>query len=356
MVDLRPTRAGWDSQAVYELVGATTRLIGDRAAAGRGEGLRIALVTVGGRAHDDSARAHIGALQGYVQSVNAEAGAPVLVYCDLDAVVEANVALPARELVAYAPAPAVAYRAGTRTERALSPAPRDPAGVAAEIKEGGRYIVTGGLGGVGRELSRFLAEKYGARLVLVGSTPAPHLDESRLARYTALKVRGMAALAGELAKDALLVGFSSVNAYFGGAGYTEHSASNSALNAAVQGLREQGYRRAMSLGWSAWSGTGMSGGAGGSLPAERRGFLSLDVDLALESVDVAVRRNQPVTYIGLDGAHPDVASHVRHKPGWELVSRYFYAARLREQGPPPGPVSRSTPRRPSPRSPGFSAS
>lgn len=398
VVDLRLTRAGWDSQAVYELIGATTQLIGDRAAAGRVEGLRIALVTVGGRAHDDSARAHLGALQGYVQSVNAEAGEPVLVWCDLDAVDETNVTLLARELVTYAPAPAVAYRAGTRTERALSPAPRDPAGVAAGIKEGGRYIVTGGLGGVGRELSRFLAEKYGARLVLVGSTPAgqldesrshalrtleartqvdyvsvdlaaddaperlraalrstvdgrvdgafhlaglgnfgeddalegldgaPRLDGSRLARYTALKVRGMAALAGELAKDALLVGFSSVNAYFGGAGYTEYSASNSALNAAVRALREQGYRRAMSLGWSAWSGTGMSGGAGGGLPAERRGFLSLDVDLALESVDIAVRRNQPVTYIGLDGAHPDVAAHVRRKPGWELVPRYFYVA------------------------------
>ncbi|CAM5298337.1 hypothetical protein SMICM304S_05840 [Streptomyces microflavus] len=58
----------------------------------------------------------------------------------------------------------------------------------------------------------------------------------------------------------------------------------------------------------------MSGGAGASMPIERRGFLSLDGDLALESVDIAVRRNQPVTYIGLDGAHPDVASHVRRKP------------------------------------------
>ncbi|MCX4656754.1 amino acid adenylation domain-containing protein [Streptomyces microflavus] len=401
VVDLRLTRAGWDGRAVYELISDTTKAIGAHAA-GPAKKLRIALVTAAGRAHDDLARAHLGALQGYVRSVNAEAGEPVVVWCDLDAVDEANVGLLARELVTFAAAPAVAYRSGVRTERALSPAPRDPAGVPAGIKEGGQYIVTGGLGGVGRELCRFLAEKYGARLVVVGSTPAEQLDESRshalraleartrtryvpvdlasadapellraalrsaaegrvdgafhlaglgnfgegegegealerldgaprvddgrLARYTALKVHGMAALAGALTKDALLVGFSSVNAYFGGAGYAEYSASNSALNASVRSLRDQGYRRALSLGWSAWSGTGMSGGAGASMPIERRGFLSLDVDLALESVDIAVRRNQPVTYIGLDGAHPDVASHVRRKPGWEPVPRYFYVA------------------------------
>ncbi|ARI50928.1 non-ribosomal peptide synthetase [Streptomyces sp. S8] len=395
VIDLRLTRAGWESGAVSELIADTTAAVAARSTARK---LRIALVTVAGQARDDLARAQLGALQGYVQSVNAEAGEPVVVWVDADTIDETNAALLARELVAYAPAPAVAYRAGTRTERALAPAPRDPGGVAAEIKQGGRYLVTGGLGGVGRELSRFLAEKYGARLVLVGSTPAerldeeraqalkalqartdvryaavdlaaadapdrlraalravtdgridgafhlaglgnfgadegldgldgaPRLDADRLERYTALKVRGMAALAGELAKDALLVGFSSVNAYFGGAGYTEYSASNSALNASVRVLREQGYRRAMSLGWSAWTGTGMSGGAGAGMPVERRGFVSLDVDLALESVDIAVRRNQAVTYVGLDGTHPDVASQVRHKPGWALVPRYFYAA------------------------------
>lgn len=44
------------------------------------------------------------------------------------------------------------------------------------IREGGVYLITGGAGGVGRILSRFLLKKYRARLVLTGRTPAAALD------------------------------------------------------------------------------------------------------------------------------------------------------------------------------------
>ncbi len=280
--------------------------------------------------------------------------------------------------------------AGRRNAPAPAPAPAPVAAGGTALRTGGSYLISGGLGGVGREVSRFLADRYGARLILVGSTPEERLDEDRrraqagtrvryvtvdlaapdaparlreavgadagrldgafhlaglgtfgqesldglgergavdgeqLARYTALKVGGLFALAEAAGPAAPLVAFSSVNAYFGGAGYAEYSASNSALNEAVRVLRARGHRAAVSLGWSAWAGLGMSRGA--ALPIERRGFVPLEPDPALESLLLALGHDRPVTYVGLDGAHPGIAAQVRHKPGWRLVPAYYYAA------------------------------
>jgi len=41
------------------------------------------------------------------------------------------------------------------------------------LRNGGVYLVTGGLGGLGRELCRWLAERHSARLVITGRTPLP---------------------------------------------------------------------------------------------------------------------------------------------------------------------------------------
>ncbi len=41
------------------------------------------------------------------------------------------------------------------------------------FKEGGVYLVTGGLGGIGSEIAKYLLQHYKARLLLVGRTPLP---------------------------------------------------------------------------------------------------------------------------------------------------------------------------------------
>ncbi|MBN3911078.1 MAG: SDR family NAD(P)-dependent oxidoreductase [Nostoc sp. NMS1] len=53
------------------------------------------------------------------------------------------------------------------------------------FKQGGTYLITGGLGGIGIEIARYLLKHYQARLLLVGRTPLPeksignaHLDQT----------------------------------------------------------------------------------------------------------------------------------------------------------------------------------
>ncbi|MEU4830778.1 SDR family NAD(P)-dependent oxidoreductase [Streptosporangium sp. NPDC023615] len=48
---------------------------------------------------------------------------------------------------------------------------------AARVREGGVYLVTGGLGGIGLAMAERLAERYRARLVLLGRTPVPPREE-----------------------------------------------------------------------------------------------------------------------------------------------------------------------------------
>jgi acyl transferase domain-containing protein len=80
----------------------------------------------------------------------------------------------AAELLASAAEPVVAYRGGRRWaqtfERApvLTGAPGD-----VQIKEGGVYLITGGLGKIGLLLATHIAETPGVRLVLVGRSSPP---------------------------------------------------------------------------------------------------------------------------------------------------------------------------------------
>lgn len=67
----------------------------------------------------------------------------------------------------------VAYRGLTRFGQRYiphSPVTEDPQ---IKIREQGVYLVTGGLGGIGLTLARYLAEQYHARLILIGRTALP---------------------------------------------------------------------------------------------------------------------------------------------------------------------------------------
>ncbi len=81
------------------------------------------------------------------------------------------------ELTAVAAEPIVAYRGTDRWLRDFEPrrlaSPPGPL----PLREGGAYLVTGGLGGVGLELAGFLAREVRAKLVLTGRAPFPPRDE-----------------------------------------------------------------------------------------------------------------------------------------------------------------------------------
>jgi len=72
---------------------------------------------------------------------------------------------------------AVAYRDGQRLVQRFRPVPLAEADPGSGLVEGGTYLVTGGLGGLGLVVARELAEQARARLVLVGRTGLPQPAE-----------------------------------------------------------------------------------------------------------------------------------------------------------------------------------
>lgn len=76
-----------------------------------------------------------------------------------------------RELISQAPQTVVAYRGrGRRFAESFSAFPI-PMPSTSAIRDGGVYLITGGLGSIGQYLANYLAGTYGARLVLLSRSP-----------------------------------------------------------------------------------------------------------------------------------------------------------------------------------------
>ncbi|WP_431111396.1 SDR family NAD(P)-dependent oxidoreductase [Variovorax paradoxus] len=69
----------------------------------------------------------------------------------------------------------VAYRGPHRWLKSYEPVPMQPA--TPRLREGGVYLITGGMGGVGLALARHLSRAWKARLVLLGRTALPARGE-----------------------------------------------------------------------------------------------------------------------------------------------------------------------------------
>jgi amino acid adenylation domain-containing protein len=70
--------------------------------------------------------------------------------------------------------PEVAYRAGRRLVARLETIAFTPASARQPpLRPGGRYLITGGLGGVGATLAAYLLREHAARLLVVGRSPLP---------------------------------------------------------------------------------------------------------------------------------------------------------------------------------------
>lgn len=84
-----------------------------------------------------------------------------------------RVELLLRELGGSAAEASVAYRRGRRWIRSYEPVELPAAEESPSLRRRGVYLITGGLGGVGLVLARFLASRFGARLALLGRTVLP---------------------------------------------------------------------------------------------------------------------------------------------------------------------------------------
>ncbi len=240
--------------------------------------------------------------------------------------VDVNRSVPAERLLAElegetdeAEGPVVALRGAARWVQAFEPVHLGEAGPP-PLRARGTYLITGGSGGVGMEVARFLARTVQARLVLVSrSAPAPgRLDElealgaevlavaadvtrreemrgaleAARARFGPLhgvlhaaglpgsgvlqltnagsaagvlapKVRGTLILDELLAEgkdpelDFLLL-FSSLSAVLGGPGQADYAAANAFLGAFARSRALAGGPRVLSIDWDAWRGVGMA--------------------------------------------------------------------------------------------------
>jgi acyl transferase domain-containing protein len=73
----------------------------------------------------------------------------------------------------------IAYRGAERLVESFERAPlRTPSATARGFREGGVYVITGGLGGIGATLAEDLARSVRAKLVLVGRTTRPERERS----------------------------------------------------------------------------------------------------------------------------------------------------------------------------------
>jgi len=109
-------------------------------------------------------------------------------------------------MVGSGPDAVVAVRDGTRLVARLRTFEPAQQSTSDGIKPGGLYLLTGGLGGIGLELSAHLLAAYGARLLLIGRSPeaavADRLTELRELGevwYTPCDVADLAALAAAVA-------------------------------------------------------------------------------------------------------------------------------------------------------------
>jgi acyl-CoA synthetase (AMP-forming)/AMP-acid ligase II/NAD(P)-dependent dehydrogenase (short-subunit alcohol dehydrogenase family) len=128
------------------------------------------------------------ALHGLVRTAADEAGTHTIRMLDLPAdrgewarAVRCELADPGAAVI-------VAAREGRRWQPRLAPVDEDEptSAPAAPVTEGGLYLVTGGLGGIGHEIAGYLAAEHGARLLLAGRSPAAGDRADRLAQLAAI--------------------------------------------------------------------------------------------------------------------------------------------------------------------------
>jgi acyl transferase domain-containing protein/acyl carrier protein len=104
--------------------------------------------------------------------------------------------------------PAIAYRGKHRWVQSLEKVPLGPANGASLLKEGGIYLITGGLGGIGLVLASHLAQHFRAKLILTSRSGLPareqwvdwlasHPEDDSLCRKIRL-VRELEAAGGEV--------------------------------------------------------------------------------------------------------------------------------------------------------------
>ncbi|MEW2620495.1 SDR family NAD(P)-dependent oxidoreductase [Streptomyces sp. NPDC048106] len=294
--------------------------------------VRVGVVTSGAFRTTDGERPDPAAamLSGPVQVLPEEYGNLRCAQIDLapDAALDTATAETVLGAVLTAPSRLLALRAGTLLTRTVTTASRPATAAAERLADGATWVVTGGLGGIGRTLAAELARSRGARLALLGRTAAEEdgfprelraagtevialradvtdpaslgaaLDEVR-ARFGRIdgvvhaagvpgggsvalredadaravfapKITGMRNLLAALRPDEarVLLVCSSLATLVPTYGQADYAAANAYLAAAAEAEAQDGTRHVLAVDWDMWREVGMAADA--EVPADLR--------------------------------------------------------------------------------------
>ncbi|MEW6742818.1 MAG: SDR family NAD(P)-dependent oxidoreductase [Planctomycetota bacterium] len=241
------------------------------------------------------------------------------------------------------------------------------------FRRGDFFVVSGGLGGIGTEVSRHLCTRLGLRLLLLGRSPRARYEHTllfalqqaggdvlyevadvgdarqvqaaveRAEQYWGRKLDGVIHLAGTFRERALLaettasmldamraktagavvfhdllaarggglfVSFGSVNGLLGGVGVGAYAAANRFLSSFAQWQNSCSSVRACCFEWSMWGELGMSRDTAGKELSRAQGYHALRAQEGLHSLLAGLVHGERHLVIGLDDAKPNVRRFV----------------------------------------------
>jgi acyl transferase domain-containing protein/acyl-CoA synthetase (AMP-forming)/AMP-acid ligase II/acyl carrier protein/precorrin-6B methylase 2 len=238
------------------------------------------------------------------------------------------------------------------------------------FKDAGRYVIHGGLDGVGIEIAQYLSARHDARVLLLGDSTRRdhagpevnlaagvtveyyrHPDElpERIAEFERRegKLDGIVHLSGlyreralseetaedldrDLANDVrgcrhlcemargrpslLFISFTSANGFFGGATVGAISAAASYVTALTDELRADKTARCYNFAWSLWSHVADNLSGDASPMARASGFYPVSLKEGLYSLLAGLRLVPGSYLVGLDVQHYRVGSMLAHEP------------------------------------------
>jgi acyl-CoA synthetase (AMP-forming)/AMP-acid ligase II/thioesterase domain-containing protein/NAD(P)-dependent dehydrogenase (short-subunit alcohol dehydrogenase family) len=339
------------------------------------ESHRLWLVSCGAQAvlPTDRVALEKGTLTGWLKTLPQEIAGLDCVHVDLDESETGEVVSHlCSEFAAEEKRPEIAYRAGRRFEARLFRVEMPSTPPASALVDGGCYLLTGGVGGIGREVARYLLEQNRARLLIVGRSSAEAVEDrleplrrlggeiiyasADVAHPEALAsavaeaekqwgraLDGIFHLAGRLEIRALaeenspslarslrpktaggwavhqvaknrpgllVVNFSSLLGYFGGYQYGAYAMANAFLEGLSHQQRRAGLRSHCLL-WSSWDNTGMNqAGAAEEAATRAKGYLPIPPAQGIDSLKMALACEHPDLLIGLNGTNGNIRPHL----------------------------------------------
>jgi acyl-CoA synthetase (AMP-forming)/AMP-acid ligase II/NADP-dependent 3-hydroxy acid dehydrogenase YdfG/acyl carrier protein len=269
----------------------------------------------------------------------------------------------------------VAWRDGQRLVMKLARADMSAANAnPLAFVHGGLYLISGGLGALGIEVSRYLLNNYAARLLVIGRRqqldeqrsiilqtlqqlegeisyhPADISEREAIAAIVAEaesehngRLQGVIHLAGSFHQASLLeenpdsfrkalaakmdgsmvlhqllaqrgdgvfISFGSVNGFFGGAEFAAYSAGNSFLSGFSQWQNAHTAIRSWCLQWSMWDDMGISHGFAAKEASRAQGFHLLSAEQGMLSFHIGLQHAVPQLFIGLDATRPNIRRHL----------------------------------------------